>query len=1235
MAEPNGSPSGALPNPASAARDDLTVLASGQAAPSGREDSRIVAALRHYAALVEKQAAPARAEFLAQYPAIAEPLAAALDGMILLDHVAGGMKRLPASRPATETFEPTLPLGDFRIIRELGRGGMGIVYEAEQLSLGRRVALKVLPFAAALDAKQLARFKNEAHAAAHLHHTNIVPVFAVGCDRGVHYYAMQFIEGQTLADFIRGRRQQAQLAAPDDHESAPRPAGDASRPLAGPSPGQRAASDVVLLGQDVSTTLPHVQRNGKPATRGSAAPQAGGGASTRVAANHSTKTTGRGLEHFKSLARLALQAADALEYAHSMGVVHRDIKPANMLVDSRGVLWVTDFGLAHFRRAGELTVSGDLLGTARYMSPEQTRGERARVDHHTDIYSLGVTLYELFTLQHAFDGKGWNELMRQIAHEEPAPPRKQCPDLPVEIDIIIQKAMAKNPLDRYATAGALAEDLRRFLEDRPILARRPTLLQVASKWARRHRAVLATAAAALILAFAALSWFYWRLYQESQATLEQEGRRVKWGNTARQAVDTMYTEFAEKWLKDHPQLQAVQREFLQRARDFYAEFAQERGNEPAVRHRRALAALRVGDIERMFCRHRKSEATYGAAFAAYEDAIGGLERLAAEFPQHAVYPLDLARALNGCGLLHLEFGELSAGERRLSEAVRINRRHLGAASAGEQYRPRLDLATHQGNLGHAQLKLRQYRPACENMQASLALFEELKQDWIDGDRQPTDGQESGVPVLNGDSRRRESRLSLEPEMARIHLLLGMLYHETGKLPQANSHWRQSLELTQKLAEDFPYEFKFKSILAQSYKQIGGRCYEEGQFREADASLHRALALHEQLTSALDLPDQLRELAACRALLGRVARERGRFQEAAQHYRAEVEIWTRLVEAGAAERKFLAISKNSLGHVLLDLQKPREAEAVFREVLDLEMEHFSRFSSPVVDRHRMAIYHNNRAKALWRLGRLEEAEQHFREAVALSGDVFRDGCPDQDCKPAEYRDAAAKLHANFAQFLVQQGNLLEAERQLQCARGQEYKLHWECAQTPKWYAQLAQTYLRLAALYEKQRQPGLAGQYYEHAAATLLRLLSDLPEHPEALNHAAWFLATCPDPRFRDFAQALRLSERAMSTERAMDSVLPNALRTQGFICLRQGDRCRAIALLEDAVARRDRPDALTYILLALAHVGNGDYPRGILYHILALAEYRRSGSIDEELQPYLAEFAAALSARRTIRPPSK
>jgi len=378
-------------------------------------------------------------------------------------------------------------LGDFRIVREVGKGGTGVVYEAEQISWRRRVALKVLPFAAMMDPRHLQRFHHEAQAAACLHHTNIVPVFSVGCERGVHFYAMQLIDGQPLSEVLR------QLCEREKKSSA--------------TGREHSASDQPSVGKAVSTL--------------------------RLA--EMTPLTGEGRrsrDYFRKVAELGIQAAEALDYAHQRGIVHRDVKPANLLLDRRGNLWVTDFGLAPVQHSeASLTCTGQIMGTPRYLSPEQALAKRVLIDHRTDIYSLGATLYELLTLRPAFGSEKREEIVKQIACVEPARPQRLERVIPSELEMIVLKAMAKRSQDRYDTAKDLADDLRRFLEHKPIQAQRPTIWVRLAKWLRRQTTAAWTAPAVLLLGMGGLaagSFLNWQEQKQTKAALAEvsEQRRA-------------------------------------------------------------------------------------------------------------------------------------------------------------------------------------------------------------------------------------------------------------------------------------------------------------------------------------------------------------------------------------------------------------------------------------------------------------------------------------------------------------------------------------------------------------------------------------------------------------------------------------------------------------------------------------------------------------------------------------
>ncbi len=394
--------------------------------------TELVRVLDQYLADLQAGKAPDKIKLFAEHPELAVQLEQCLSGIEFVHRAAK-----PAGGVPTQ-------LGDFRVIREVGRGGMGVVYEAEQISLKRKVALKVLRFGATADPEVMKRFQREAETVAHLHHTNIVPIHAVGCEQGVNYYAMQFIEGHSLAENVG-------------------------------------------------------ERHGPPIPR-----------------------------NFREIAGWALQAAEALAHAHQRGVIHRDIKPSNLILDPEGTVWLTDFGLA--KRADEVTMTaaGVLMGTPRYMSPEQAASAKLPIDHRTDIYSLGATLYELATGKPVFDSQTPQGVFTQILNTEPVSPRLIQGRMPRDLETIILKCLAKEPDKRYQQARDLADDLRSYLENRAIRARRPSLAERTLRWAKKQRASALIAGVAAVVAVVLMVGGYfaydaYRAAQMSQLSLTTDG----------------------------------------------------------------------------------------------------------------------------------------------------------------------------------------------------------------------------------------------------------------------------------------------------------------------------------------------------------------------------------------------------------------------------------------------------------------------------------------------------------------------------------------------------------------------------------------------------------------------------------------------------------------------------------------------------------------------------------------
>jgi tetratricopeptide (TPR) repeat protein len=352
------------------------------------------------------------AQVLAEHPSLGPEILESLERFVDLEADPGEAPELGA-------------FGDYTLRRALGRGGMGLVYEAWENSIGRAVALKVLPPGIAADSRASARFLREAQAAGRLCHPNVVSVYAMGVNRKTPYYAMELVDGETLAQVLeRGR------------------------------------------------------------ARGEAPPD---------------------LERCRELLRLFEGIAEGLEHAHQKGIIHRDIKPSNLILDRAGQLRILDFGLARLEGQESLTRSGDLIGTVAYMSPEQARRRQVAVDHRSDVYSLGATLYEMLTLEPPFRGRDHQETLSQIVERDPRPPRRLNPRVPADLETIVLKCLRKEPGDRYGTAEALAQDLERARRGDPVEARPEGAWERLRRRLRRQKLRLGVGAGfAVLIALAAI-----------------------------------------------------------------------------------------------------------------------------------------------------------------------------------------------------------------------------------------------------------------------------------------------------------------------------------------------------------------------------------------------------------------------------------------------------------------------------------------------------------------------------------------------------------------------------------------------------------------------------------------------------------------------------------------------------------------------------------------------------------
>lgn len=705
---------------------------------------------------------PTIAEYANQYPELATeirdlfPTIAQMEGL----KVQIEQDQQPASkRGMIAGHVPLSQFGDFRIIREIGRGGMGVVYEAEQMSLGRRVAIKALPLLSTSQPELVKRFQREARTAARLHHTNIVPVFGVGEAEGFHYYVMQLIDGIGLDTFtgdntdtasdsiasqlmteLDGLTSQSQGLASLVPDHGPDQKGDAGTSEnvdsvataksipAKPADSKEPESELDELLHDNSTSLsipslPKFDNDSAKSTcaTGSAsaelpsavtskstgeasgthsqpaAQEAGANNTvvddtahhelttqqTRVADSRTDQTGEHAAPRTSSKAQMlsvaqivdvGIQAADGLHYAHAQGTLHRDIKPGNLMLDGNGVVWVTDFGLAKAMEGDDITHTQNVVGTIRYMAPEQFRGN---TDARSDIYSLGITLYELVTGKRAWSATGRSALINEIMEGQLEPLRRIVADIPRDLETVILKATTPDVKHRYQTAGELAEDLRRFAADRPILARRASSFERLWRWARRNPVVaglsLATTLSLTMFAVAAAVGY--------TVERDQRERAEDTSDLALEALDRIFEKFAPgdsiaasssslagdgSSSAEHAVLSPEAARLLAGMLEFYERLASQSDDDPRLLLKCAQARQRVGDIYQRLGKYKSAIASYRVAISDYENlaTLGQAD----SFGNRVLVKAGL---LNGIGACELMLAQQEASRESHLEAMNL------------------------------------------------------------------------------------------------------------------------------------------------------------------------------------------------------------------------------------------------------------------------------------------------------------------------------------------------------------------------------------------------------------------------------------------------------------------------------------------------------------------------------------------------------------------------------------
>ena len=868
---------------------------------------------------------PSIEEYAAQHPELAGEIRDLFPTIAVTERLkaqqarsSGGLATLGAARLER--------LGDFRLIREIGRGGMGVVFEAEQESLGRRVAVKVLPRQVLLDEKHLKRFEREARIAANLHHTNIVEVFGVGEQDGFHYYVMQYIRGAGLDAIIP--RLAKWVCNPASDQPRPTPTADSDEAMAdGAARG--------LLGSEFDSHL--------------------------------------GSHYWQSVARIGLQAADALNYAHSLKTLHRDIKPANLLLDTQGTVWLADFGLAKAAQSENVSLSKDLVGTLRYMAPEQFCGKS---DHRSDIYSLGLTLYELLALRPAYAETDHSRLMQRIAEGPPPAPGSTSGEIPRDLETIILKAISHDVNQRYQSAVAMADDLRCFLEDRPISARRVCAAERLARWCRRNQVLASLTGATLfllVLVAATASIGYIHTKNALQGEARERTKAEANANLAREALDRMFERFspsririvpessvdADLAIPSSPVLSKEAAALLEEMLPFYDRLAQQTGNDYKLRAGTAEANRRVAAIRQRLGQFDEAVKAYGRAISLFEELSPST---------NLAFKVEMAQIKN-------ELGRLYTSRRQFSEARAA---HLGAltllqtggskSSAPEALR--FELARTYYFLGTQERPL----PAAGQRQ---------------GGRQPQaseaqlDYLAKAVALLN----ELPSSPAANPEYSHLLALCYLEGATGGDTPnrEAKGGAERAIVILESLVKAYPGVPDYAFDLSDAYAriQIPRPPIPTETQKTIEDRLGKSLALLVKLAAEHpDVPDYLAAEARLYDKLGAFYRQIERWSDAEQNFRKAIAIQSPLVRQFPDMPYYglwMATFRIAYADALIHRNQPTEACVELEETLSTLFRQLEQKPEAPRPHDLLALGYSKLAIALRQLGEREKADEATQKA----------------------------------------------------------------------------------------------------------------------------------------------------------------------------------------------------------------------------------------------------------------
>lgn len=845
--------------------------------------------------------------------------------------------RQERSRPSSTDPENRVHyFGDYEIVRELGRGGMGVVLEARQVSLNRPVAIKLIKAGLLANDAELRRFQNEAEAVALLDHPGIVTAYEVGQHQGQQYLAMQLVRGESLASLLA------------TYQDQPR-----------------------------------------------------------------------------EIAELVADVAEAVAHAHSRGILHRDLKPANILVDAEGHPHILDFGLAkRIESDVEMTATGAILGTPAYMAPEQAAGGRNNVTTATDVYGLGSVLYALLTGRAPFSGDSVFETLEALRSRPPDPPSRLNLKAPRDLETICLKCLEKDPRRRYGSAQALAEDLRAWLESRPIAARRVGMFERAWLWGKRRPAIAALAGSTLLaiiggtIAVIGIQRSANQALREKNVALSSAIEREEKANAdlsianeqveqryrlAMDAIKTFHTGVSEDFLLQEPKFRTLRDRLLDSAATFYKKLGQASIGDSDAASRDALldASYELAELNEKVGKQTESLVLHRQVLADRETIAQAIDasltsKIKAAGSMRSVLQLlrtigpssdvpDLMRrAMNFHQTLVKDHSESQDAQQELALMLILHGEHLKST---ENKRQDAEVAFQQSlaiwqSLLDSQPANALYRTSQWTALTQLAQLrmDEGKAEEATQIYKPVIDQARQRAIENPeDVKIRDDLASRESQLSQWYTMIHDHEKSIACLRDANRIWRE-------LADKEPAVLVHQFNLSGSHHGLGHSLFSSGAYPEAEEHFKASIALLDKVQKERVHDWSVRHaLANAHNSLANLYMGRNRSQEAESELRTAIEIQGQLVDHDPTNhdlRESLALDHLNLAR-LLTSSDPEQAGREFREALKQFERIVEQQPAMILYRMRLAATHRYYGALLGRIHRIDESIEQFRTAIRIN------------------------------------------------------------------------------------------------------------------------------------------------------------------------------------------------------------------------------------------------------------